>query len=136
MIMEPSSAAVSSSSSASESVSFKGPFLRLLEGFLRLCLFGFIDLFWGCVMVSECSALGLEFRFVGLPRPPNYPLIYPKYPLLRTIRALLKVSWGFLAVLRARASPTIPQGLLHFHIFGSTYQPSNLFQGSCYLYRL
>ena len=26
--------------------------------------------------------------------PPNYPLLYPKYPLLRTIRALLKGHLG------------------------------------------
>ena len=30
------------------------------------------------------------------PTPPNYPLIYPKYALLRTIRALLKGPWGVL----------------------------------------
>ena len=30
----------------------------------------------------------------GSPRPPNYPLLYPKYPLLRTIRAPLKGTWG------------------------------------------
>ena len=29
-----------------------------------------------------------------LPRPPNYPLIYPEYPLIRTIRALLKGPWA------------------------------------------
>ena len=29
-----------------------------------------------------------------LPRPPNHPLIYPKYPLLRAIRTLLKGTWG------------------------------------------
>ena len=28
--------------------------------------------------------------------PPNYPLIYPKYPLLRAIRAPLKGPWGVL----------------------------------------
>ena len=32
----------------------------------------------------------------GLPRPPNYPLIYPNYPLLRAIRAPLKGPWGVL----------------------------------------
>ena len=31
-----------------------------------------------------------------LPRPPNHPLIYPKYPLLRAIRTLLKGTWGVL----------------------------------------
>ena len=31
-----------------------------------------------------------------LPRPRNYPLIYPKYPLLRAIRAPLKRPWGVL----------------------------------------
>ena len=30
------------------------------------------------------------------PRPPNYPLIDPKYPLLRAIRAPLKGHWGVL----------------------------------------
>ena len=29
-----------------------------------------------------------------LPRPPNYAVIYLKYPLLRTIRAPLKGTWG------------------------------------------
>ena len=28
------------------------------------------------------------------PTPPNYPLIYPKYPLLRAIRTLLKGLLG------------------------------------------
>ena len=37
---------------------------------------------------------GLGFRV--LPRPPNYPLTYPKYPLLRAIRAPLKGPWGVL----------------------------------------
>ena len=31
-----------------------------------------------------------------LPRTPNYPLLYPKYPLLRTIRAPLKGQGGVL----------------------------------------
>ena len=31
------------------------------------------------------------------PRPPNYPLLYPKYPLLSTIRAQLTGHWGVLA---------------------------------------
>ena len=30
----------------------------------------------------------------SVPRPPNYPLIYPKYPRLRAIRTLLKCPWG------------------------------------------
>ena len=29
-----------------------------------------------------------------LPRPANYPLLSPKYPLIRTIRALLQAHWG------------------------------------------
>ena len=33
-------------------------------------------------------------RVANLSRPPNYPLIYPKYPLLRTIRALLRGMGG------------------------------------------
>ena len=38
-----------------------------------------------------------KFHIRGLlPRPPNYPLIFPKYPRLRTIRALLKGHWGVL----------------------------------------
>ena len=32
------------------------------------------------------------------PRPRNYPLLYPKYPLLRTLRALLKGHWGVLVL--------------------------------------
>ena len=45
------------------------------------------------------TALPLEPGFrvegLGLPRPPpNYFLIYPKYPLLRSIKALSKGSWG------------------------------------------
>ena len=41
---------------------------------------------------------------VSIPRPPNYPiiLIYPKYPLLRAIRALLKGPWGVLARIHSR----------------------------------
>ena len=30
------------------------------------------------------------------PRPANCPVFYPKYPLLRTIRALEKGEWGVL----------------------------------------
>ena len=33
---------------------------------------------------------GLGFKVQGLRRPPNSPLMHPKCPLLRTIRALLK----------------------------------------------
>ena len=32
----------------------------------------------------------------GVHRPPNYPLLYPKYPLLRAIRTLLEGTWGVL----------------------------------------
>ena len=39
-------------------------------------------------------------RVANLPRPPNYPLIYPKYPLLRTIKALLRGTWGVLVGFR------------------------------------
>ena len=50
--------------------------------------------------------LGLRFGFwdlrvEGLPAPPNYPVLYPKYPLLRTIRALLKGTWGVLVGFRS-----------------------------------
>ena len=38
----------------------------------------------------------LEALSSTLSRPPNYPLIYPKDPLLRTIRALLRGTWGVL----------------------------------------
>ena len=44
---------------------------------------------------------GLGFRGLGsLPRPPNYPLTYPKYPLLRAMRAPLKGPWGVLVGFR------------------------------------
>ena len=36
-----------------------------------------------------------------VPRTPNYPLIYPKYRLLRTIRALLKGHCGVLVLPKA-----------------------------------
>ena len=39
---------------------------------------------------------GSRFRFKAYPAPPNYPLSYPKYPLLRAIKALLKGTWGVL----------------------------------------
>ena len=35
-------------------------------------------------------------KLLFLPRPSNYPPLYPKYPLLRAIRALLKGTWGVL----------------------------------------
>ena len=36
------------------------------------------------------------FRTERLPSPPNGPLIYPKYLLLRAMRAPLKGHWGVL----------------------------------------
>ena len=36
---------------------------------------------------------GLGFRVSAFPRPPNYPLLYQKYPLLRAIAALLRGTW-------------------------------------------
>ena len=34
------------------------------------------------------------YSFIYLPAPPNYPLRYPKYHLIETIRPLKKVHWG------------------------------------------
>ena len=39
--------------------------------------------------------------------PPNYPLIYPKCPLLRTIRAPLKGQWGVLVEGLLQALPEV-----------------------------
>ena len=39
-------------------------------------------------------------RIWGLPAPPHYTLLYPKHPLLRTIRALLRGTWGVLVGFR------------------------------------
>ena len=48
--------------------------------------------------MSYKVALGLGIFRQSLPGPPNYPgpLMYAKYPLLRTTRALLKGPWGVL----------------------------------------
>ena len=50
----------------------------------------------------------------NIPRPPNYPLIYPKYLLLRTIsyiRALLKGHWEVLVVALISVARMGVQGL-------------------------
>ena len=69
---------------------------------------------------TACKALGAQATFphrmpqsyarhhpnilANTPRPPNYPLIYPKYLLLRAIRAPLKGHWGVLAVAASSAA--------------------------------
>ena len=50
--------------------------------------------------------------------PPTTPLIYPKYPLLRTMRALLKGTWGVLVGLAAslylRLKSSLPDNCREF----------------------
>ena len=48
------------------------------------------------MLLGGAGALVTRLYSQYRPAPPNYPLLYPKYPLLRTIRALLKGTWGVL----------------------------------------
>ena len=47
----------------------------------------------GHAAAPQLGPIGIPRRWAD-PRPPNYPLLYPKYPLLRAIRALLEGTWG------------------------------------------
>ena len=46
-----------------------------------------------CLRPSFAALGSGNADFGGVQAPPNYPLFYPKYPLLRTIRALLRGTW-------------------------------------------
>ena len=59
--------------------------------------------FWAVApVILSVIVLEVVSLRVRVPRPPNYPLIYPKYLLLRAIRAPLKGPRGVLVVWNAK----------------------------------
>ena len=50
------------------------------------------------VALRDYKFYQMILQTANLPAPPNYPLSYPEYPLLRAITALLKGTWGVLVI--------------------------------------
>ena len=47
-----------------------------------------------CILIGFISGYDIYiYIYVRILGPPNYPLMYPKYPLFRAIKTLLKGAW-------------------------------------------